>query len=104
MPISHDKAIIYQDGFLNENDVHLLVDLFGKQNIFEITQEEMYFMNANVFSISPTVVVSEQKFARLNEHLENEWGITVERIPYFEISKMGGLLRCSTMPLVREDD
>jgi len=81
----------------------MLVELFGAQNVFEITGEEMYAMNANVFSISPDVVVSEQRFARLNDHLENQWGLTVERIPYFEISKMGGLLRCSTLPLIREN-
>ena len=101
MPVSHDKAIIYKDGFLNVKDYHLLLELFGSQNVFEITQEEMVSMNANVFSISPTVVVSEKRFTRLNDHLENEWGLTVERIPYFEISKMGGLLRCSTLPLMR---
>ena len=103
MPVSHDKAIIYKDGFLNVKDYYMLVELFGKQNVFDITQEEMYYMNTNVFSISPTVVVSEERFTRLNEHLENAWGITVERVPYYEISKMGGLLRCSTLPLVRND-
>jgi len=103
MPINENKAIIYKDGFANINDYQLLVDLFGKENLFEITQEEMYFMNANVFSISPSVVVSEQRFDRLNRHLESNWGMTVERVPYFEISKMGGLLRCSTFPLVREN-
>ena len=77
--------------------------MFGKENIFEITQEEMYYMNTNIFSISPTVVVSEQKFNRLNEHLENQWKMTVERVPYYEISKMGGLSRCSTLPLNRND-
>jgi len=104
MPVSHNKAIIYKDGFSNIKEYHMLVELFGAQNVFEITGEEMYYMNANVFSISPTVVVSELRFKRLNEHMENQWGLTVERIPYFEISKMGGLLRCSTLPLVRSDD
>jgi N-Dimethylarginine dimethylaminohydrolase len=103
MPVGNGKAILYKDGFSNGKDYHMLVDIFGRQNIFEITQEEMYYMNANVFSISPTVVVSEQRFTRLNEQLE-KWGLTVERVPYFEISKMGGLLRCSTLPLVRYDD
>ena len=102
MPVSNDKALIYKDGFSNEKDYDLLVELFGKKNVFEISREEMYFMNTNIFSISPTVVVSECNFTRLNNHLENKWGITVERVPYFEISKMGGLLRCSTLPLVRE--
>ncbi|MDP4239654.1 MAG: arginine deiminase family protein [Bacteroidota bacterium] len=103
MPVGNGKAIIYKDGFSDEKDYYCLVELFGRQNVFEITQEEMYSMNTNVFSISPTVVVSEKRFDRLNKHMENQWGLTVERIPYFEISKMGGLLRCSTLPLVRED-
>jgi N-dimethylarginine dimethylaminohydrolase len=103
MPVANDKVLLYKDGFLNHNDYEMLVEKFGKKNVFEITQEEMYYMNTNVFSISPTVVVSENRFDRLNNHLENEWGLTVERIPYFEISKMGGLLRCSTLPLVREN-
>lgn len=36
--------------------------------------------------------------------METEWGLTVERVPYHEISKMGGLLRCSTLPLIRQND
>ncbi|MGB5498301.1 MAG: amidinotransferase, partial [Maribacter sp.] len=31
-----------------------------------------------------------------------EQGFTVEEIPYAEVSKQGGLLRCSTLPLIRE--
>ena len=62
----------------------------------------MFEMYPNIFSISPEVVVSDETFTRMNEFLRNEWGFTVEEIPYREISKMGGLLRCSTMPLVRE--
>ena len=104
MPVGNGKAIIYKDGFLHPADYHFLIELFGKKNVFEITQEEMYLMNSNIFSISPTVVVSEQRFTRLNEHLENNWGLKVERVPYYEISKMGGLLRCSTFPLVRENE
>jgi len=103
MPVSDNKAIIYKDGFIHEQDYHMMVELFGPRNVFELTQEEMYCMNANVFSISPSVVVSEQSFTRLNDHMENQWGLTVEKIPYFEISKMGGLLRCSTLPLMREN-
>lgn len=101
MPVGNGKAIIYKEGFENPDDYYYLTDLFGRQNIFEISNEEMYFMNSNIFSISPDVVVSEDKFTRLNNHLRDEWNITVETIPYYEISKMGGLLRCSTMPLIR---
>ena len=102
MPVGHDKAIIYRDGFLNPRDADHLVDLFGKDNVFEITRDEMYWMNSNIFSISEEVVVIEENFTRLGEHLKNVWGMTVETVPYREISKMGGLLRCSTLPLRRD--
>ena len=101
-PVGKDKAIIYKDGFLFEKDYQTLVEIFGQENLFEVTKEEMYWMSPNVFSISEEVVVTEKNFTRLNEHLANVWGMTVEPINYRNISKMGGLLRCSTMPLVRK--
>ncbi len=102
MPVGRDKAIIYREGFMNPRDAAHLVDLFGPENVFELTKEEMYWMNSNIFSISEDVVVTEEHFTRLNEHLRDVWGMTVETVPYREISKMGGLLRCSTLPLRRD--
>lgn len=101
-PVGKDKCIIYKNGFVNEDDYRLILNIFGEENCFHITDQEMFEMYPNIFSIAPDVVVSDKAFERMNNHLRNEWGITVEEIPYREISKMGGLLRCSTMPLVRE--
>lgn len=100
-PLGQGKAILHKNGFLVEQEYQWLVDYFGKENIFEITSEEMYQMFSNVFSISPEVVVSEQNFTRLNNWLRGQ-GFTVEEVPYAEISKQEGLLRCSTLPLIRE--
>ncbi len=100
-PIGTDKAIIHRNGFLVEKEYQFLVDLFGKENLFEITSEEMYNMNSNVFSISEEVIISEINFTRLNTWLR-EQNFTVEEVPYAEISKQEGLLRCSTIPLIRE--
>jgi N-dimethylarginine dimethylaminohydrolase len=100
-PIGTNKAILHKNGFLIEREYQWLVDFFGKDNIFEITKEEMYNMNSNVFSISETVIVSEKNFTRLNTWLR-EQGFTVEEVPYAEIAKQEGLLRCSTMPLIRD--
>jgi len=58
-------------------------------------------MNSNVFSIDTNVVVSEKNFTRLNNWLRAN-GFIVEEIPYAEISKQEGLLRCSTLPLIRD--
>ena len=101
-PVGKDKCIIYKDGFVDESDYRLILDIFGEENCFHVTKEEMFDMNPNIFSISPEVVVSDAAFMRMNRHLQDVWNIKVEEIPYREISKMGGLLRCSTMPLVRE--
>ena len=61
----------------------------------------MYHMNSNIFSIDTHVVVSERNFTRLNNWLR-ENGFIVEEISYSEIAKQEGLLRCSTLPLIRE--
>lgn len=100
-PVGKDKGIIHKEGFLIEEEYQWLVDFFGKENLFHITKDEMYHMNSNVFSISPEVVVSEAGFTRLNAWFRKQ-GIAVEEIPYSEVGKQGGLLRCSTLPLVRE--
>ncbi len=100
-PIGIDKAIIHPNGFLVESEYQFLVDLFGKENLFEITKEEMYQMKSNIFSISENVIISEKNFTRLNTWLRSQ-GFTVEEVPFSEISKQGGLLRCTTLPLIRE--
>ena len=100
-PVGNNKAIIYKRGFREEADYLFLVGLFGKENLFHIKRKEMYHMYSNVFSIDTNVVVSEKKFSRLNNWFrKNEF--IVEEIPYSEISKQEGLLRCSTLPLIRD--
>ncbi|MFY9242750.1 MAG: arginine deiminase family protein [Polaribacter sp.] len=100
-PIGKDKAILHKNGFLIESEYEWLLNFFGKENVFEITKDEMYNMFSNVFSISEEVIISEKNFIRLNVWLR-EKGFTVEEVPYAEIAKQEGLLRCSTMPLIRD--
>lgn len=100
-PIGIDSAILYEGGFKNQSDVDFLVDFYKKENIIFLSQDEMYHMCSNVFSLSPQVIVSEQGFTRLNTELRKR-GFTVEEVPYAEIAKMEGLLRCSTLPLRRK--
>jgi len=100
-PIGKGKCIIHKNGFLIEEEYQWLVDFFGEENCFHIDANEMYQMFSNVFSISPEVIISERNFTRLNNWLRSE-GFTVEEVPFAEVSKQGGLLRCSTMPLIRD--
>ncbi|MDN5204374.1 arginine deiminase family protein [Fulvivirgaceae bacterium BMA10] len=99
-PVGDHQAIVYKGGFKKVEDYHFLMDYFGSDNVIEIDREEMYNMCSNVFSISPSIVVSERNFTRLNNELRDR-GFTVEEIQYSECAKMEGLLRCSTLPLLR---
>jgi len=100
-PVGNHYAIIHKNGFLEEAEYQWLVNLYGKDHIFEIDADEMYDMTSNIFSISKNVVISDQHFKRLNAWLISK-GIQVETVNYREISKQEGLLRCSTLPLIRE--
>jgi N-dimethylarginine dimethylaminohydrolase len=100
-PIGKNQAILYKGGFKNQADIDFLLNYFGEENIIEIDQDEMYEMYSNIFSISPEVIVSTHSLTRLNSELEKR-GFIVETIEYEEIAKMEGLLRCSTMPIVRD--
>ena len=84
-----------------EEEYQWLVDFFGPENCFHIDKQEMYHMNSNIFSISEDVIISEKNFTRLNSWLLDK-GYTVEQVEYAEIAKQEGLLRCSTMPLIRD--
>jgi len=100
-PVAKNKAIIHKEGFRNLDDYYYLVKLFGQENLFHIDEQEMYDMSSNIFSISENVVISEKNFTRLNTWLRS-MGVIVEEVCYSEIAKQGGLLRCSTIPLIRE--
>lgn len=98
-PVGDKYAIIYENGFVHGPEA--LCDIFGERNLIKVTQYEMYHMFPNIFSISPELVVSDNSFERLNSIL-NEKGIKTISTNYQEVAKLGGLFRCSTMPLIRE--
>ena len=99
-PVGNQYAIIAPNSFKNKSDISYLENFFGNNNLFYLTKEEKNIMSSNIFSISEKVVVSDSRFERLNNWLR-ERNFVVEEINYIEISKMGGLFRCSTLPLIR---
>tara|TARA_B100000900_G_C20593200_1_gene722373 strand:+ start:2113 stop:2979 length:867 start_codon:yes stop_codon:yes gene_type:complete len=86
--------------FKNASDVAWIESHFGVEHIFHCTREEAYNLHTNVFSVGPKEVIVSASATRLKNWL-GERGYTVHGITYNEIVKMGGLLRCSTMPLER---
>jgi N-dimethylarginine dimethylaminohydrolase len=68
--------------------------------LFLVSDNEMYNMFSNIFSISNSDIISDVKFSRLNNLLKLK-GYNIECISFVETSKMGGLFRCTTLPLER---
>ena len=100
-PVGNGKLVACPNAFLKRDQYEWLLNHFGKENILEISLNEMSEMKCNFFSIDTNIVVSEKSFTKLNSWLRG-FDIIVEEINYKEISKQGGLLRCSTLPLIRE--
>jgi len=100
-PVGCNKLVTCPEAFQKKDQYDWLINHFGKENILEISLSEMSEMNCNFFSIDTNIVVSEKSFTKLNSWLRG-FDIIVEEINYKEISKQGGLLRCSTLPLIRE--
>lgn len=97
-----DALLLAPQLFKNSADVAWIESQFGTDNIFYCTEDEAYDLHTNVFSVGPKEVLISASAVRLKNWLE-ERGYTVHAITYDEVVKMGGLLRCSTMPLEREE-
>ena len=100
-PLGLGHALIFEDGFRHMEDLEKIKEIFPPDKLIKVDRHEMYLMGCNVFSIDKDVVISERGFVRINERLRT-LGYTVEEIPYYQISKLEGLLRCSTLPLRRK--
>lgn len=100
-PIGKSKAIICPDSFVDKNDVDYIINYFGKSNSYIAHGQEAYMLISNLLVLSPEVIVSDKRFKKLNTWLEKK-GFLVEKISYESVSKMSGLFRCSTLPLLRE--
>ena len=100
-PVSENKAVICMEAFKNPLELNYLVSLYGLENIFQITLKEMSKLYSNFFSINKNTVISDKRFHRLNRWFQ-KIGVNVEKVNFSEISKLGGLFRCSTLPLIRK--
>jgi len=99
-PLGLGHLLVCFDAFNHKSDLNIINNIFPKQKIIEISNDEMGELQSNVFSISENVVVSNKKFHRINNILL-KLGYIVEEVEYSNVSKMGGLFRCSTLPLIR---
>jgi len=93
-------AIVHPAGFKRAADVEWLFERFDAAHRIEVDAEEMYHMNCNLFSVTPSTVITGRGFDRVNAQLR-AWGYDVHEVAFAETAKMEGLLRCATLPLRR---
>jgi N-dimethylarginine dimethylaminohydrolase len=97
-PIGVAHGIFFEPGFARRPDA--IFDLIGDENLIRVSADEMFRLWPNLLSLSPDCVVSAPSFGRLNARLR-KLDITVLEVPYEEVAKLGGLFRCSTLPIRR---
>jgi N-dimethylarginine dimethylaminohydrolase len=100
-PIGKQLAIVCPEGFMYQEDVKWIENHFGLENLFVTDKQSMFEMQSNLLSIRPDLVISEPSFTAINKWLTLK-GIEVVTVPYDQISKQGGLFRCTTLPLIRK--
>ncbi len=100
-PLGMGHMMYHPAGFKNPADVAWLQDHYPAENRMELTATEMEHMHGNILSIAPHVVISSIGFERTFNQMKR-WGYDVILVDLTETAKMGGLLRCSTMPLRRQ--
>ena len=93
-------VIYYPGGFKNPEDLLWIQEQYPKESRLELSAREMANMECNFFSITPNKVISSLGFDRTKDQMKH-WGYQVIEVNLSETAKMGGLIRCSTMPLRR---
>ncbi len=100
-PVSTDKAVMCKEAFVNKIELNFITSYYGEKNIFNVTLDEMSKLYCNFFSINENTVITDKRFKRLIDWFNNI-GLNVEKLDFSEVSKLGGLFRCCTLPLYRE--
>ena len=100
-PVSTDKAVMCKEAFVNKIELNFITSYYGEKNIFNVTLDEMSKLYCNFFSINENTVITDKRFKRLIDWFNNI-GLNVEKLDFSEVSKLGGLFRCCTLPLCRE--
>ena len=101
MPLGLGHCIVYKEGFYTEEDYRKITADYPMEKIFHVSQEEAILLTTNLLSIDKHCIVSDKRFTRVNKWLESN-GYDIHLVDYSAIGKLGGLLRCSTLPLERQ--
>lgn len=102
MPLGLGHCLLYEEGFKDARELQELRDELGEVGYLILDREEMIELRSNLFSIRPDTVVSDLRFERVNKWLRSE-GYRVHELDLSPVGALGGLFRCTTLPLYRKN-
>jgi N-dimethylarginine dimethylaminohydrolase len=98
--LSRGCAILYEPAF-DAASLQRIKEVY--LSIISLTDREQTNAGANVLCLDPDKVISIAENTSVNERLA-QLGFEVVTLPYSEIIKSGGSVRCDTLPIERDTD
>ncbi len=98
LPLDVRLALIYPPwcDYQTVRDLHAL-----GYELIEAPRDEIWLYPANGITVEPRRVIMNASATRTRKLLENK-GVEVIPLPYDEVHKYGGGIRCNTMQLIRD--
>jgi N-dimethylarginine dimethylaminohydrolase len=100
MPLGGGHAIVNSGAFLRPDELEALLEIHGSAGVLDVDAQQAMLLQTNLFNLGPTTVLSDARFEHVNSALRN-WGYQVLTTKMEHVGRMGGLLRCTTFPLLR---
>jgi len=98
MPLGHGEAIVCRDAFLKEDQLNALLSRFS--HVIDISVQEAAELQSNLLHLDPDTLLIDPQFKRLSGILSDR-GYRLLQVQMDQVGKMGGLFRCTTLPLLR---
>lgn len=96
--LSRGHAILYEPSFDPASLQHIQE---AYPHLITLTEQEQQNAGANVLSLRPGKLISIAENCTVNRQL-TEAGFEIVAVPYSEVIKSGGSVRCDTLPVERE--
>lgn len=98
MPLGEGDAIIATEAFLQNGQLNRLKDRHS--SIIKISVEEAALLQSNLLHLDARTLLIDPRFQRVGSALET-LGYELVPCPMESVGRMGGLFRCTTLPLNR---
>lgn len=100
MPLGGGEAIVCPEAFIDPSQLNLLKKRHLR--LVNISVDEAAMLQSNLLHVGPDTLLIDPSFKRLGEELQG-LGYRLLDCAYDQVGRMGGLFRCTTLPLLRKD-